>query len=54
MKRKKLSPREQALKDIREAGLSFNSNFDRTIRKSSVRHQDTYNYDYKQLILTDV
>lgn len=51
--KRKLSPKEQALKDIRSSGLSFNSNFDRTIRKSSVRHQDTYNYDYKQLILAD-
>lgn len=53
MKRKKLSPREQALKDIREAGLSFNSHFDRTIRKSNV-HQDNYNYEYRQLILADI
>lgn len=52
--RKKLSPKEQALKDIKEAGLSFNSHFDRSIRKSSVRYQDTYNYNHKQLILTDV
>lgn len=54
MKRKKLSPREQALRDIRESGLSFNSNFDRGIRKFNAQYQDTYDYYYKQLILIDV
>lgn len=52
--RKKLSPKEQALKDIKEAGLSFNSHFDRNIRKTNVQYQDTYNYDYSQLKMVEL
>ena len=52
--KKRLSPKAQALKDIREAGLSFNTHLDRNIRKSNGKYQGTYNYTYKQLMLTDV
>lgn len=47
--KEKVSPREQALKDMRDSGLSFNFLFERAVRKSSSQEPEIPSYNHRQL-----